>query len=202
MEYIIKEATFIQSSPSLQACAKSDEPEFAFIGRSNVGKSSLINMIANKKGLAKTSSTPGKTKLINFFHINNTWRLVDLPGYGYAKVPKGQRTEFRQLILDYLAKRDNLYCVFVLIDCRIAPQDIDIRFINWLGQTGVPLILVGTKSEKVTQADIQNFEKEYKKLLIGSWDEMPQWIFTSAIKKTGRNEILSIIESSLNREIK
>lgn len=199
MEYIIKEAEFLQSSPSLKACIKSDEPEFAFIGRSNVGKSSLINMITNRKGLAHTSATPGKTRLINFFRINGSWRIVDLPGYGYAKVSKDQRTEFRDIILDYIAKRDNLHCVFVLVDSRISPQDIDIRFINWLGSNSIPFVLIATKSEKTSQSDRNKFEKDYKKVLSESWEEIPQIIFTSSIKKTGRSEILTIIESSLNK---
>jgi GTP-binding protein len=197
MENEIKDAQFLLSSPSLKECPKSDIPEFAFIGRSNVGKSSLINMIASRKGLAKTSSTPGKTRLINFFLINNAWRLVDLPGYGFAKVSKGQRSEFREVIIDYIAKRDNLHCVFVLLDTRIPPQDIDVRFINWLGKIGVPFILVGTKTDKISKTELKKFEQGYIQVLAKTWEEFPKIIYTSAEKKSGRGEILSFIESSL-----
>jgi GTP-binding protein len=198
MENEIKDAQFLLSSPSLKECPKSDVPEFAFIGRSNVGKSSLINMITNRRGLAKTSSTPGKTRLINFFLVNNAWRLVDLPGYGFAKVSKGQRSEFREVIIDYIAKRDNLHCVFVLLDTRIPPQDIDVRFINWLGNIGVPFILVGTKTDKISNTELNKFEKDYVQILSKTWEEFPKIIYTSAEKKSGRDEILSFIESSLH----
>jgi GTP-binding protein len=155
-------------------------------------------MVTRKKGLAKTSSTPGKTRLINFFLVNDTWRLVDLPGYGFAKVSKEQRTEFREVITDYIAKRDNLHCVFVLLDVRIPPQDIDIRFINWLGQIGVPFVLVGTKTDKISQLELSRFEQNYNRKLLETWEELPKMIFTSAIKKTGRDEILSIIDFSMH----
>jgi GTP-binding protein len=197
MDNEIKEAQFLLSSPSLKACPKSDTPEFAFIGRSNVGKSSLINMLTGKKTLAKTSSTPGKTRLINFFSVNNAWRLVDLPGYGYARVSKGQRSEFRDIIIDYISKRDNLYCVFVLLDTRIEPQEIDIRFINWLGKIGVPFVMVGTKMDKISQPELHQFDVKLKKILSEEWEELPQLFYTSALKKTGRSEILSFIGSSM-----
>jgi GTP-binding protein len=200
MEYEIRDALFLLSSPSLKACPKSDMPEFAFIGRSNVGKSSLINMITKRKTLAKTSSTPGKTRLINFFLVNNSWRLVDLPGYGFAKLSKGQRSEFREVITDYIAKRDNLYCVFVLLDTRIPPQDIDIRFINWLGNIGVPFLLVGTKTDKISLLELSKFEKDYQQQLSKTWEELPKMIFTSAIKKTGRSEILYFIGASMLKQ--
>lgn len=198
MPYIIKEAKFLMSSPSLKACPKSDVAEYAFIGRSNVGKSSLINMVTGYKSLAHTSSTPGKTRLINFFTVNNSWRLVDLPGYGYAKVSKDARSEFRSIITDYISKRDNLYCVFVLLDSRIPPQEIDLRFINWLGENSIPFILLATKCDKAGQSQLAQFEKDYHNALKDNWDEMPKMIFTSSVKKKGREEILEFITYSLN----
>jgi len=198
MEFQIKNVGFEQSSPTLKECPKPDYPEFAFIGRSNVGKSSLINMLANNRKLAYISGSPGKTRLVNFFLVDNKWRIVDLPGYGYARVGKAQRTEFKQLILDYIGKRENLQCVFVLLDSRIPPQDLDIRFINWLGTNSIPFVLTGTKCEKVSKAGLENFKAEYYKVLSESWDQMPEMIFTSAVKKIGYDDILSFISSTLN----
>lgn len=195
---IISEAKFVKSSPDLKNCPKTDIPEFAFIGRSNVGKSSLINMLASLKNLAKISSTPGKTRLINFFIINNKWHLVDLPGYGYAKVSKTQRGEFRESIVNYIGKRKSLYCVFVLLDSRLTPQEIDVKFIRWLGQNEIPFQLVGTKTDKITQAEISKFLKSYQEVLKEEWEEIPEIILTSSTKRIGRDEIFAIIENAMS----
>lgn len=195
---IISEAKFVKSSPDLKNCPKTDIPEFAFIGRSNVGKSSLINMLASLKNLAKISSTPGKTRLINFFIINNKWHLVDLPGYGYAKVSKTQRGEFRESIVNYIGKRKSLYCVFVLLDSRLTPQEIDVKFIRWLGQNEIPFQLIGTKTDKITQAEISKFLKSYQEVLKEEWEEIPEIILTSSTKRIGRDEIFAIIENAMS----
>lgn len=195
---IISEAKFVKSSPDLKNCPKTDIPEFAFIGRSNVGKSSLINMLASLKNLAKISSTPGKTRLINFFIINNKWHLVDLPGYGYAKVSKTQRGEFRESIVNYIGKRKSLYCVFVLLDSRLTPQEIDIKFIRWLGKNEIPFQLIGTKTDKITQAEISKFLKSYQEVLKEEWEEIPEIILTSSTKRIGRDEIFAIIENAMS----
>lgn len=192
---LIKTAEFKLSAPDLKHCPKSTMPEFAFIGRSNVGKSSLINMLTNRKGLAKTSSTPGKTKLINFFTIDNSWSLVDLPGYGYAKVAKTDKREFNKAVIDYLAKRDNLYCVFVLIDCRHEPQPMDIEFINWVGKHGIPFVLVFTKTDKVSSNQLKNNIDQFLAKLKEWWDELPQYFSTSVSTKSGKQEILDFIEN-------
>lgn len=192
---LIKTAEFKLSAPDLKHCPKSTMPEFAFIGRSNVGKSSLINMLTNRKGLAKTSSTPGKTKLINFFTIDNSWSLVDLPGYGYAKVAKTDKREFNKAVIDYLAKRDNLYCVFVLIDCRHEPQPMDIEFINWVGKHGIPFVLVFTKTDKVSANQLKNNIDQFLAKLKEWWDELPQYFSTSVSTKSGKQEILDFIEN-------
>lgn len=197
MEVIIKDARFISSSPDLKGCPAPKHPEFAFIGRSNVGKSSLINMITGRKGLAKTSGTPGKTRLINHFLVNEGWYLVDLPGYGYAKVSKDQRSEFRKSILEYIGKCKMLYCVYVLIDSRLSPQPIDLRFINWLGENEVPFTIVFTKIDKLTISECQKNVEEFKKALSESWEELPTIIFSSSEKKIGREEILKNIYSAL-----
>lgn len=194
---IISEAKFVKSSPDLKNCPKTDIPEFAFIGRSNVGKSSLINMLTNQKNLAKTSSTPGKTRLINFFIINDKWHLVDLPGYGYAKVSKTQRGEFRESIINYIGKRNSLYCVFVLLDSRLTPQEIDIKFIRWLGKNEIPFQLVSTKADKISQAELSKFLKAYREVLKEDWEEIPEIITTSSTKKAGRDEILAVIENAM-----
>ncbi len=194
---LIKSAEFKLSAPDLKHCPKSDLPEFAFIGRSNVGKSSLINMLVNRKGLAKTSSTPGKTKLINFFLIDSTWHLVDLPGYGYAKVAKTDRKEFNQSVIDYLKKRDNLTCVFALIDCRLEPQPIDVEFINWLGANGIPFVLVFTKTDKVSKSELGRNIEVFMNKLKENWEELPRYFSASVLAKTGKEEILDFIESVL-----
>jgi len=197
MEINIKEAKFISSSPDLKGCPAPKQPEFAFIGRSNVGKSSLLNMVTDRKNLAKISGTPGKTKLINHFLINESWYLVDLPGYGYAKVSKDQRSEFRKSILEYIGKRKTLFCLYVLIDARLSPQPIDLRFINWLGNNEVPLVIVFTKTDKLSQVEWHKNVEEFKVALSEIWDELPVMIFTSSVKKTGRDDLLLSIHEAL-----
>ena len=201
MGFIINTAKFISSSPGLKDCFKPGLPEFAFIGRSNVGKSSLINMLTGHKNLAKTSSTPGKTRLINHFLINEKWYLVDLPGYGYAKVSRDTRTEFQKSILDYIGKRKSLYFLFVLIDSRIPPQDIDLKFINLLGQHGVAFGIAFTKTDKISPTLLNKNIVEFQKALTEIWDEMPLMILTSATKKTGREEILETISLAVKRPV-
>jgi GTP-binding protein len=194
----IKTAEFTLSAPDLASCPQSVRPDFAFIGRSNVGKSSLINALTQKKDLAKVSDLPGKTKLINFFLINNTWHLVDLPGYGFAKVTKDQRADFNESVADYHDNRENLLCVFVLIDSNLPPQRIDLQFLEWLGSTGTPFVLVFTKSDKLStvraHANIELFKKE-----ITPWwpDELPGIIVTSSKTGDGRSEILDVVAETL-----
>ncbi|MDA3834552.1 MAG: ribosome biogenesis GTP-binding protein YihA/YsxC [Spirochaetales bacterium] len=189
----IKEATFITSSQNVGQCPTDNLPEYAFIGRSNVGKSSLINMLTSRKNLAKTSSTPGKTQLINHFLIDDSWYLCDLPGYGYAKASKKQREVFAKMIENYATQRENLVCFFVLIDCRIKPQEIDLDFIEWLGDCQLPFVLVYTKIDKI-KAREKNFNVDaMKKILSESWEELPRIIQTSSINGAGKEELLSVI---------
>lgn len=197
MEFIVKEAKFIISSPDLKRCPTTKLPEFAFIGRSNVGKSSLINMLTNRKNLAKTSTTPGKTQLINHFLVNDSWYLVDLPGYGYAKVSKEKRSEFQQFILEYITKRETLYCVYVLVDSRLTPQPIDIKFINWLGEKQIPFAVIFTKTDKLAQREWRKNVEEFKNRLKENWEELPPMIFSSAVKQLGREEILGSIQKAI-----
>ena len=191
----IKTAVFELSAPNLQACPASALPEFAFIGRSNVGKSSLINLLVARKDLAKVSATPGKTQLINFFRINDAWKIVDLPGYGYANVDRSTRADFNEAVADYLEERSSLRGVFVLIDSRLPPQRIDLDFVRWLSDAAVPHVLVFTKSDKQsaqkTQISITQFTASLQ-----AWRATPPKIFTSSIKtKAGRSEILAFIET-------
>jgi GTP-binding protein len=190
----IKQAEFLTSSAKPSQCPKPDKPEYAFIGRSNVGKSSLINMLCNRNSLAKTSSTPGKTQLINHFTINNTWYLVDLPGYGYAKVSKTQRKSFKLLIDGYLRHRANLMCLFILVDIRHKPQKTDLEFMIQMGQWGIPFVIVFTKADKLKPTEIDKNITDYKEALLEEWEEIPPYYITSAVKKEGQNEILSFIE--------
>ena len=192
----ILSAEFIKSSKFLDDCPEGNKPEYAFIGRSNVGKSSLINMIVNRKGLAKTSSTPGKTQLINHFLINDSWYLTDLPGYGYAKVSKSERASFSKMIEKYILGRKNLVSVFVLIDSRHLPMEIDLEFINWLGEKGIPFSLVFTKLDKVPQREFAFNFKKYSQELRKTWDDLPMMFKTSSEKKIGREEIVSFIEDT------
>jgi GTP-binding protein len=173
---------------------KPDRPEYAFIGRSNVGKSSLINMLVNNEKLAKTSGTPGKTQLINHFNINNEWYIVDLPGYGFAKVSQGQRKKWEKMIEDYLRRRENLVNVFILIDSRHSPQKIDLEFINRLGEWQVPFCIVFTKADKENQRIVSANVKAFLEKMRASWQFLPQHFVTSAVKKMGRDKILQLIE--------
>jgi GTP-binding protein len=197
---IIKEATFIASNTTVDKCPETDLPEYAFIGRSNVGKSSLINMLTNQRKLAKTSSFPGKTQLINHFKINDNWYLVDLPGYGWAKVSKESREKWAKMIRAYLQNRKNLACVFLLIDSRHEPQKSDLEFINLLGTLGIPFVLVFTKTDKQSTLKTSEAVKAYKKQLAETWEELPQMFLTSSEERKGREEILDFIES-VNAEL-
>ena len=191
----IKQAIFHKSSPDIKSCPESEFPEFAFIGRSNVGKSSLINMLVNKKGLAKTSSKPGKTKLINYFAIDDGWFLVDLPGYGYAKISKKIRENWEKRTRNYLEKRDNLAAIFVLIDSRIAPQKIDLEFMEWLSEKELPYLIVFTKCDKISGLKVEANIKEYQKELLERFEELPLAIKSSSKESTGKDDILGLIES-------
>ncbi|MDP4184547.1 MAG: ribosome biogenesis GTP-binding protein YihA/YsxC [Bacteroidota bacterium] len=190
----IKSARFVISSTDISKCPKPNIPEFAFIGRSNVGKSSLINMLCNKKGLAKTSSQPGKTQCINHFIIDDNWYLVDLPGYGFAKVSKTQREKWQKFIDKYLLYRENLICVFVLIDSRIEPQMPDLEFMLWLGNQGIPFSMIFTKTDKIGTTQIEKNIAVYKKTMLNYWEELPPMFISSAVSKRGKEEILNYIE--------
>jgi GTP-binding protein len=191
---IIKQADFICSSSKTEQCPQLKLPEYAFIGRSNVGKSSLINMLTGKKKLAKVSGTPGKTRLINHFLINNSWYLVDLPGYGYAKASKTERGTFSRIIIDYIERREEMTLLFVLIDSRLEPQKIDIDFINILGENGIPFAIIFTKTDKLGTEKLNQNIENFKKLLSEFWDELPKMFISSAEKKTGKDEILDYID--------
>lgn len=197
---VIKSAKYLISSPDYEKCPAPDKNEFAFIGRSNVGKSSLINMLCNNEKLAKTSSAPGKTQMINHFIINNEWYLVDLPGYGFAKVSQSSRRRWEQMIENYLRKRPNLSLVFVLIDSRHSPQKIDIAFINQLDKWQVPFVLVFTKSDKEKQAIVAKNVKLFLDELRKTWQFLPQHFVTSALKKSGRDKVLALIDEVNNGE--
>ena len=175
-------------------CPKDNKPEYAFIGRSNVGKSSLINMLTNHKGLAKTSATPGKTLLINHFIINNEWYLVDLPGYGFAKRSKKEVQKLEQMISGYILQREQLVNVFLLVDVRLEPQKIDLEFIQWLGDSSVPFAIVFTKADKLSASKVIQNVEAYKKVLSETWEELPPIFVTSSDKKQGRDEVLDYIE--------
>ena len=190
----IKKAEFLTSSSKPNQCPEANKPEYAFIGRSNVGKSSLINMLCDRNSLAKTSSTPGKTQLINHFNINDQWYLVDLPGYGYAKVSKTLRKEFKLLIDNYLRHRSNLMCLFILVDSRHKPQKVDLEFMHQMGMWGIPFVIVFTKMDKLKPSEKEENINEYKKALLEEWEELPQIFLTSAEKKEGKDEILNFID--------
>ncbi|MCR5711554.1 ribosome biogenesis GTP-binding protein YihA/YsxC [Prevotella sp. tf2-5] len=197
----IKTAEFSLSAPMVSMCPKDTKPEYAFIGRSNVGKSSLINMLTNNKKLAKTSSTPGKTLLINHFIINKEWYLVDLPGYGYAKRSKKEVDKLDQMIRGYILQREQLVNVFVLVDIRLEPQKIDLEFIEWLGLSSIPFAIVFTKADKLTANKANQSVEAYKNKLLETWEELPPMFLTSAEKKQGRDEVLDYIDR-INRELK
>lgn len=194
---ITVKAKFKCSSERISQVPKDELKDIAFIGRSNVGKSSLVNMLTGIKGLAKVSGTPGKTRLINHFIINNSWYLVDLPGYGYARVSKSTRGEFSKLITDYVLKCEKLHFLFVLVDSRLEPQRIDLSFIELLGQNGVPFGIIFTKADKLSQAQLNRNIKTYKQTLSEQWEELPPMFISSSEKFTGREEILSFIDSLL-----
>ncbi len=192
----ITKAEFICSNTRVDLCPQEAIPEYAFIGRSNVGKSTLINMLVERKKLAKTSSTPGKTRLINHFKINDQWFLCDLPGYGYAKVSKKERETFGKMIERYATQRTNLVCFFVLIDARIPPQQIDLDFIEWLGDSNLPFVLVLTKIDKINQTGKSKNLELLKAELSQSWEELPKIFETSAIKGTGKEQVMGFIEDT------
>lgn len=197
----ISTAEFIISNSEVSKCPKEPLPEYAFIGRSNVGKSSLINMLTNHKNLAKTSSKPGKTQLINHFKINNNWFLVDLPGYGYARVSKKSKAVFQQFVTDYFEKREQMVCAFVLIDIRLEAQKIDLEFFTYLGVTEVPFCIIFTKADKIGKTKIHSHVEAYRKQVLASgWEEMPQHFVTSATESTGKDELLSYI-MEINQEL-
>jgi len=192
----IKTAQFVISNTEVAKCPAPKLPEYAFIGRSNVGKSSLINMLCNRKALAKTSGKPGKTQLINHFIINENWYLVDLPGYGYAQVSKDKKEEWGEFIKQYIINRKNLMCLMVLIDSRIPMQKIDLEFMNWLGDNGIPFVIVFTKMDKLTKAKFKDNIESYKAEMSKYWEELPTCFYTSAEKKEGRKELLDFIDKS------
>ena len=196
----IKSATFVISNTDVSKCPDGQLPEYAFIGRSNVGKSSLINMLTGRKNLAMTSSTPGKTLLINHFLINGDWYLVDLPGYGYAKRGQESREKIRRIIESYILHRMQMTCLFLLIDCRHEPQRIDTEFITWLGEQGIPFAIVFTKADKLGVTKLNNNIQLYLKHLEAQWEELPPYFVTSATSRKGREEVLRYIDS-INKEL-
>ncbi|WP_340075462.1 ribosome biogenesis GTP-binding protein YihA/YsxC [Leptobacterium sp. I13] len=197
----IKSAEFIISNSDVDKCPKEHIPEYAFIGRSNVGKSSLINMLTERKHLAKTSGRPGKTQLINHFKINNEWFLVDLPGYGYARVSKTAKKTFQKLITTYFEKRKQLAAAFVLIDLRHAPQKTDLEFMQWLGENHIPFSIVFTKADKLKPGAIERNLQQYTSKMLEHWEEMPNHFITSSLNKNGRDELLAYIDQ-INTELK
>ncbi len=197
----INTAEFIISNSEVSKCPNEPLPEYAFIGRSNVGKSSLINMLTNQKYLAKTSSKPGKTQLINHFKINSNWFLVDLPGYGYAKVSKKTKSTFQKFITDYFELRPQLVCAFVLIDIRHEAQKIDLEFMQYLGESEIPFSIIFTKADKVGKQKVHSLVSDYrKKMLADNWEEMPTYFVTSSTDKTGKEEVLDYIDN-INKDI-
>jgi len=196
---IVKTAEFICSNTQISKLPPPVKPEYAFIGRSNVGKSSLINMLVQKKGLAKTSQTPGKTQLINHFLVNDSWYIVDLPGYGYARASKSKKSEWDKFIHTYLDKRESLQCVMVLIDSRLEPQKIDLEFCNWLGEKGLSFVLVFTKADKQSSIKTDQNIAKFKKAVLATFEEAPGYFVTSAETMLGRDEVLGFI-SGVNRE--
>ncbi len=196
----IKSAEFVVSNSEVAKCPKNNLPEYAFIGRSNVGKSSLINMLTDKKSLAKTSGRPGKTQLINHFLINGNWYLVDLPGYGYARVSKSSKKKFQQFVTDYFEQRQQLVSAFVLIDIRHKPQPIDLEFMQYMGVSGIPFGIIFTKADKLKPAAIDRHVNEYCEVLLKTWEELPQYFVTSSSNSIGKEDVLEFIGST-NEEI-
>lgn len=198
----IKSAEFTVSNSDVEKCPKSMLPEYAFIGRSNVGKSSLINMLTSRKSLAKTSGRPGKTQLINHFLINNNWHLVDLPGYGYARVSKSSKKTFQKFITQYFDHRAQLVSAFVLVDIRHTPQTIDLDFMAWLAEHSVPFSIIFTKADKLKPKAIQKHVSDYKKVLLETWEAMPNYFITSSSKDIGKDDVLGYIdELNANMEL-
>jgi GTP-binding protein len=193
----INKAEFKCSSERISQVPKDSLKDIAFIGRSNVGKSSLINMLTGRQGLAKVSGTPGKTRLINHFLIDNAWYLVDLPGYGYARTSKAMRSDFAKIITDYVLKCEKMHFLFVLVDIRLEPQKIDLRFIEMLGMNGIPFGIVFTKTDKLSRNQLESSVARYKKQLLTEWEELPPLFFASSAKRTGREEILAFIDKCL-----
>lgn len=193
---LIKDARFVVSNTNVSKCPAPALPEYAFIGRSNVGKSSLINMLCAKKGLAKTSATPGKTQLINHFQINNSWYLVDLPGYGFARTSKSNKAAWDKMIREYLLDRKNLMNVFVLVDIRLDPQAVDLAFLQWLGENQVPVSVVFTKADKLSKQQAIYSVEQFKKAMRANWAELPLLFITSSESKNGREELLHFIEEA------
>lgn len=196
----IKSAEFVVSNSEVEKCPKNDLPEYAFIGRSNVGKSSLINMLTDRKNLAKTSGRPGKTQLINHFLINNNWHLVDLPGYGYARVSKSSKKKFQKFITNYFEQRKQLVSAFVLVDVRHKPQPIDLEFMQYMGESGIPFGIIFTKADKLKPKAIERQVEEYCQELIKTWEELPVYFVTSSSKSIGKDAVLEFIGST-NEEI-
>jgi len=196
MPETIREVEFVKSSPDYKGCPSGGLPEYAFVGRSNVGKSSLINFLTGQKKLAKTSNAPGRTRLINHFKVNNSWYLVDLPGYGYAKIAKKDREKFSELIINYLLYRKELTCLFLLIDIRHAPLEIDVEFIRWLGKNRVPFAICFTKTDKLSNPKVESNFATYRSLLLKEWEKLPTVFFTSVPGKKGRDEILKFISDT------
>ena len=196
----IKSAEFVMSNSDVAKCPKDRLPEYAFIGRINVGKSSLINMLMLRKSLAKTSGRPGKTQLINHFLVNKNWYLVDLPGYGYARVSKSSKKVFQKFITNYFEKREQMVLAFVLVDCRHEPQPIDLEFMEWMGETGIPFNIIFTKADKLKPKALERNIKTYSEKMLETWEEMPRFFITSASDSTGRDEVLNYI-NELNNSI-
>ncbi|MBT8295287.1 MAG: ribosome biogenesis GTP-binding protein YihA/YsxC [Gramella sp.] len=197
----IKTAEFVVSNSKVDQCPNSTLPEYAFIGRSNVGKSSLINMLTGRKSLAKTSAKPGKTQLINHFLINKNWHLVDLPGYGYAQVSKSTKRVFQKFITAYFEKREQMICAFVLIDSRHKPQPIDMEFMKWMGEHNIPFCIIFTKADKLKDKELDKNIENYKSEMLETWVEMPEYFITSASAGLGKDEVLDYIDS-INDQLK
>lgn len=197
----ITSAEFVMSNSDVAKCPNNNLPEYAFIGRSNVGKSSLINMLTSRKNLAKTSGRPGKTQLINHFIINKNWYLVDLPGYGYARVSKSAKKTFQKFITDYFSKRKQLVSAFVLVDIRHKPQPIDLEFMQWLGENMIPFSIIFTKADKLKPKAIERHIEDYKAIMLNSWEDMPNYFITSSSKHIGKEDVLEYIDS-INNSLK
>lgn len=193
-QMIIKSANYIASYPNFKLCPKADRPEYAFIGRSNVGKSSLINMLCNQRGLARTSGKPGKTQSINYFDINEEWYLVDLPGYGYAHTPKNIRQNWRKMIEDYMTNRLSMQCAFLLIDSAVPPQEADLEFADWMGANQIPFALVFTKTDRKKAKKNSDYLEQFQKEFMKNWESFPPYFISSANTQAGREDILAFIE--------